>query len=112
VADVRLTTPIATSAISARDHFKYVPSIDSITPSSGPITGATVVTITGSGFSTAPKGTTIKFATKRSVLVECSSSTTCVAKAPAHEAGAVEVTATVNAETSVVNPSGDSFTYG
>lgn len=112
LADIRITTPVATSAASARDHFKYIPSIESLTPNAGPVAGGVLITVTGSGFSTAAKATTIKFGTKRSIQVECSSSTTCTTTAPAHEAAVVDVIATVNGESSLANPPGDSFTYG
>jgi alpha-tubulin suppressor-like RCC1 family protein len=112
LVDVRVTTPIATSVISTRDRFKYIPSVDGIAPDVGPVAGGTVVTITGSGFSTTTGATTIKFGTKHATLVQCSSSTTCTATAPAHEAGTVDVVATVNAEASAPSPPGDSFTYG
>jgi hypothetical protein len=112
LVDVRVTTPIATSALSTRDRFKYIPSVDGIAPNAGSVAGGAVVTITGSGFSTTAGATTIKFGTKHATLVQCISSTTCTAVAPAHEAGTVDVIATVNAEASATSPPGDSFTYG
>ncbi len=112
IVDVHVTTPIATSATSTKDRFKYLPTIASISPSSGSVAGGTVVTITGTGFSTVDKATTIQFGTKRSLHVVCTSSTTCTATAPPHEAGAVDVTATVNSAKSLPNPSVDQFTYG
>ena len=50
--DVTVTTAGGTSATSTADKFTYypVPTVGSISPASGPATGGTVVTITGSGF--------------------------------------------------------------
>jgi len=50
--DVRVTTPGGTSPISAGDVFQYTGPVDvtGISPTSGPETGGTVVTITGTGF--------------------------------------------------------------
>jgi len=50
--DVRVITPGGTSAISNADKFTHL-SIVSISPTSGPATGGTTVTITGSGFTNA-----------------------------------------------------------
>ena len=52
---VRVTTPGGTSATSTADQFTYVPApiVTGVSPSTGPTTGGTKVTITGSGFTTA-----------------------------------------------------------
>ena len=109
--DITVTTPISTSPITARDHFKLLPSVESVAPASGPVAGGNIVTITGSGFATAPGATTIKFADKRSLVVSCSSTTTCTATAPAHEAGSVAVVVTANSLTSAAS-AGDLYSYG
>ncbi len=111
-ADVTVTAAAGTSALVAGDRFKYAPSIASVSPNSGPLTGHVEVTITGSGFALGATATIIKFATKRAGSVNCTSSTTCTAIAPSHEAGTVDVRATVNKVTSPIAPAGDSFTYG
>ena len=49
--DVTVTTSGSTSTTSSSDQFTYVPSVTGISPSSGPASGGTLVTITGSGFS-------------------------------------------------------------
>ena len=61
-ANVTVTTSSETSATSANDQFTYVPSVTSVNPSSGPASGGSVVTIDGSGFSTA---STVEFGTDR-----------------------------------------------
>ena len=110
-ADVTVTTTSGTSALVAGDRFKYAPSVSAIAPNSAPITGHLEVTISGSGFALGATATIIKFGTKRAGSVNCSSSTTCTAMVPAHEAGTIEVRVTVNKVTSPLAPSGDSFTY-
>jgi hypothetical protein len=47
--DVTVTSPGGTSAVSPADVFTYGHSITTLSPSSGPVTGGTTVTITGSG---------------------------------------------------------------
>ncbi len=60
------------------------PTTTSITPSIGPRYGGSTVTITGSGFSTAPGGTTVKFGDDQAIApyVSCPSTTECVAQTP------------------------------
>jgi len=50
--DVTVTTPGGTSATSPADQFTYlgVPTVISLSPSSGPSSGGTLVTITGNNF--------------------------------------------------------------
>ncbi|WP_345718827.1 beta strand repeat-containing protein [Kineosporia mesophila] len=52
VVDVRVTGPGGTTATSSGDRFTYraVPVIGALSPSSGPVTGGTPVTLSGSGF--------------------------------------------------------------
>lgn len=53
--DITVTVPGATSAISAADRFTYVaaPVVSSISTATGPTSGGTHVTITGTGFTSA-----------------------------------------------------------
>jgi hypothetical protein len=52
--DVRVTNNAGISSTSSADHFTYTaaaaPAVSSITPTSGPATGGTTVTVVGSGF--------------------------------------------------------------
>src|SRR5207244_3709415 len=53
--DVRVTTSGGTSAIVAGDHFTYTavaPAVTAVSPNTGPTTGGTSVTITGTNFIT------------------------------------------------------------
>jgi streptogramin lyase len=108
--DVRVTTPAGTSAISSADKFKFYPTIAGVTPSTGSRSGGTPVTIKGSGFGLGTKATVLKFGTAKGLSVNCGSSTECTAVTPAHAAGTVDVTATVNKVNSP-KVAADRFTY-
>ena len=70
-------------------HFKFRPSITSISPSSGPLAGGTTLTITGTNFEVGIDR--IDFLLKE-VEAECTSETVCTVVAPAgKEAGTVPV---------------------
>jgi hypothetical protein len=105
--DVRVTTVAGTSAIVAGDKFTYyeMPTITSISPASGPLAGRTVVTITGTGFTSA---STVKFGTK-TASVRYNSATRLTATSPAG-AGTVDVRVTTPRGTSAI-VAGDKFTY-
>lgn len=108
--DVTVTSPVGTSAITAADHYTYEPTVEGLSPNTGPVAGGTTVTITGTGFALGSTATIVKFATKRATSVNCTSSTLCTAVAPAHEAGTVAVKVTVAKVSSPANP-GDLYTY-
>jgi Pro-kumamolisin, activation domain/IPT/TIG domain len=84
--------------------YQLFPSVTGISLSSGPVTGAVAVTVTGTNFSTAPGGTTFNFGTLVATGVTCSS-TQCNMTAPVRDSTAgflqVQVTATVNGYTSI-----------
>ena len=89
--DITVTTPVATSATSSTDRFTYVtpPTVSAISPTSGPIKGGTVVTITGSNFT----GTSaVKFGTKAATSFTVNSPTQITATAPAAAVGTVDIT--------------------
>jgi hypothetical protein len=108
--DVTVTGGGNTSIVGTEDKFTYTsgPAIASISPDSGPLAGGTVVTISGTGFSTT--GSTVDFGTVAGTSVTCSSATSCVATSPAGTAGAVDVTVTAGGNTSIVGLA-DLFTY-
>jgi hypothetical protein len=69
---------------AVRDYYKFQePEVSSLTPSAGPRAGGTSVTITGSGFGLDPGETELFFGKVPATSVECSSSSTCTAIAPA-----------------------------
>ena len=82
------------------------PTVTSISPTSGPATGETQVTITGTNFTSSA---TVSFGTYAATGVSCASTTSCVATSPAGS-GTVDVTVTTAAGTSATS-SGDKFTY-
>ncbi len=85
------------------------PTISKVQPTSGPDSGGTSVTITGSGFSTTAGATAVKFGSTAATGVTCISTTSCTAFSPPG-IGTVDVTATVSAHTSSTSPS-DQFIY-
>jgi hypothetical protein len=100
---------------TARDFYRYkTPSVDAISPATGPRTSGTVVTITGHGFAVGESGTEVLFGKNPSRSVSCSSESTCTAVTPgANKAGPVYVKATVATDItgrSKKNP-GAVFTY-
>ncbi len=107
--DVTITNGAGTSATSSADHFKYVPNVSSVTPSSGPTAGGTDVTVTGAGFALG-SATVFKFGAAKATAVNCGSSTTCTMLTPRHAAATVDVRATVAGAVSA-KASGDQFTY-
>lgn len=90
------------------------PDVFSVTPSIGPGTASTFVTVQGTGFGA---GTTFAFGQLAATGVSCSSSTTCTMFAPPQNGfgsatEAVPVIATNSAGyQSAQEPTGDSFTY-
>ena len=83
-----------------------VPTVTSVSPTSGTTSGGTQVTIIGTNFTS---GATVSFGTNAATGVSCASTTSCVATSPAGS-GVVDVTVTTAAGTSATS-SGDKFTY-
>ena len=106
--NITVTTPGGTSTAVSADVFSYepVPRVTSLTPSAGPLTGATAVTVTGTGFTA---GSTVDFGTTPGSLVTLSGTTSLTATSPAG-AGAVNVTVVTPGGTSATVPA-DLFTY-
>jgi hypothetical protein len=126
VADVQLCTVTDCSSPTSQngdssDVFLLFPpgnpKIDSITPSSGPVTGGTNVTITGENLGCV---TSISFGSRQAetfsnqtALLDCGSSTVVTVTAPAGAAvGTVPVTVhTVESDATGAAPASGSFTY-
>jgi hypothetical protein len=100
---VSVTTPVGTSSVPGL--FTYLPApplppvVVLVAPLTGPITGGTAVTITGTGFSGA---TAVAFDGVAATDVVVSSDTSITATTPAHAAGLVAVSVTTPAGTSTV----------
>lgn len=82
------------------------PTVTNVTPNSGPATGGTDVTITGTGFAQTP---TITFGGTPATNIFWISSTWLICTTPAHAAGAVDVVVT-NPDTQAGTGT-DAFTY-
>ncbi|WP_332801997.1 beta strand repeat-containing protein [Sphingomonas sp. RT2P30] len=106
--DVRVTAVDGTSATSAVDRFSYVstPIVTTLSPASGPTTGGTSVTITGTGFTGA---TAVKFGATAATRFTVVSATQIVATAPAGS-GTVDVQVTTPDGTGTTNVA-DQYTY-
>jgi hypothetical protein len=113
--DITITTTFGTSKITTKDHYKYLPVITSVFPTSGPITGISewgVAWITGYGFQNGfPTTTAVTYGTTpvSQEHVSCGGGL-CEVWVPAHAAGKVDVKATVNGATSAKTKT-DLFTY-
>jgi hypothetical protein len=83
-----------------------LPTVTSVSPNSGPTTGGTAVTITGTNFAA---GATVTFGTTAATNVAVVNSATITATAPAGSAGAVTVTVTVSGQSASL-ASGFSYT--
>jgi hypothetical protein len=110
--DVTVTTPGGTSATNANDQYTYTPppapTVAKVSPGSGPSTGGTSVTITGTGFTGA---TAVNFGQGNPAKFSVTNDTTIVATAPsASSLGAVDVTVTTPGGTSATSAA-DQYTY-
>jgi hypothetical protein len=111
VSDVTVSTPSGTSSPVTADQFTYTsgatPAITAVSPASGPSTGGTTVTITGTGFTGATK---VTFGGVAATSFTVNSATKITAVSPAGIVGVrtVRVTTPVG-ETPVVTA--DDFTY-
>ncbi|WP_336691434.1 IPTL-CTERM sorting domain-containing protein [Delftia acidovorans] len=106
--DVRITTVGGTSATSTADQFTYVaaPTVTSISPSSGPQTGGTTVTLTGTNLGGA---TAVTFGSTAATGFTVNSATQITATSPAGT-GTVDVRVTTVGGTSA-SSTADQFTY-
>jgi hypothetical protein len=105
--DVTVTGPAGTSAKSSKFEFHYDsrPAVSNVAPNSGPSSGGTKVTITGTGLSAV---TAVSFGSKKA-KVDSKSRTSLVATSPAGS-GTVDVIVTSPGGTSVKSAV-DHFSY-
>ena len=102
-----LLSALILALLVVRPAFAATPTVTSVSPSSGPTAGGTVVTITGTGLT----GTTgVKFGTVAATSFTFVNDTTVTAVAPAHVAGAADVQVTDDEGVSPV-VAGDVFTF-
>ncbi len=110
--DVKVSTSEGTSSPTTSDQFTYTPmvsppSVGSVTPNSGPLSGGTPVTITGTGFTGA---TQVRFGPNPPVPFMVVSGTEITTTSPMGAPGPVDVQVTGPGGTSMTSP-GDQFTY-
>ncbi len=109
--DVTVTTPGGPSATSPADQFTYIsaaPTVAGVSPTIGPVTGGTVVTITGTNLANA---TAVNFGTAAVTSVISDSATQIVVVSPAGTSlGAVNVYVTTPGGMSATSPA-DLFFY-
>jgi hypothetical protein len=105
--DVRVTTPLGTSAVTPADHFTYTngPIVTGVTPGSGPPAGGTTVTITGLQLTGA---TAVDFGSIPASFSNNSATSITAVSPPG--TGAVNVTVTNPKGTSITSIL-DEFTY-
>ena len=108
--DVTVTTPAGTSPTSAADQFTFAavaaPTVTALSPTTGPATGGTTVTITGTGFTGA---TAVDFGTTAATSFTVVNNTTITAVTPAGT-GTMGVTVITPAGTSPVSTASQ-FTF-
>lgn len=85
-----------------------VPTVTGVSPNTGPTTGGTSVTVTGSNFVTG--NTTVKFGSVAATNVTVNTASSLTATTPAEGPGAVDVTVTTPNGTSATS-SADQFTF-
>ena len=108
--DVRVMTPGGTSTTSPADKFTYVarPVVTKILPTSGPRTGSTLVTVTGTALYYTG-GTVVKFGTTPGTIMS-HTATSITVKSPPHAAGTVDVIVTTPGGSSATSLA-DRFRY-
>jgi len=94
---VTVTATVGGVPATGSATYTYIPppSLTSISPTSGPATGGTVVAVNGTGFISG--STTVRFGSNLATDVSCASSTQCQATSPAG-VGVVLVTVVVGAQ--------------
>jgi hypothetical protein len=108
--DVTVTTPDGQSPTNSADEFTYVvdtPTIQKISPKSGPTVGGAKVTIIGSDLSGA---TVVDFGSVPATSLMVNSDQSITAVSPPGALGTVDVTVTTPGGTSPVDPS-DQYNY-
>jgi hypothetical protein len=109
--DVTVTTGGGVSATSPADQYTYivppVPKVTGNSPNSGPSTGGTIVSISGTGFTYA---SAVKFGANAASKFTVSNDGLITATAPAGNLGTVHVTVATGSGTSATSTA-DQFTY-
>jgi len=88
--DVQVTNSNGSDILYDAFTYHNAPTISSVSPGSGPSSGGTSVTVTGSNFTTA-SATSVRFGGTLATSVTMVNSTTVTCNTPAHSAGLVDV---------------------
>ena len=112
VVDIRVSTPEGISAQVPADDFEFLapgdpPTVTAVAPTSGPTTGGTDVTVTGTDFAGA---TSVTFGGTEGTDLDVVSDTTLTVVSPPHGTGVVNVRVETADGTSAV-VAADEFTY-
>ena len=103
--------PVSGNLITAAMALPGSPTVTGVSPTSGPDSGGTTVTVTGTNFT--PGSTTVVFGDAgHSVPGTVTSTTQLTALSPPHGTGTVDITVSTPAGASAANPPADQFTYG
>ncbi len=109
---ITITNVAGTSPVTTKVGFKVgSPTIASLSPSHGPMTGGQEVTVSGSGYAPGPGATTFLFGKTAATAVACQSTAHCTMLAPpGAKAGSVGVVAEVGKAKSKKAPASE-YTY-
>lgn len=112
---ITVITPAGTSTTSSADQFTYnatppptPPTVTGVSPNSGPTTGGTTVTITGTNLDKTI--VSVKFSGTNAASFTPGTATSFTAVTPSHAAGVTDVVVTTSDGTSTVT-SADQFTF-
>ena len=107
--DVTVVSSNGTSATGPADKFTYegVPTVTGVSPNTGPTTGGTSVTVTGTNFTDA---TAVNFGATAGTGLVVNSATSISITSPPGTAGTIDVTVTTPVDTSATSRA-DDFTY-
>jgi hypothetical protein len=120
--DITVQTPAGTSSITSADHYTYLPPAPTVTgaaPSTGPATGGTNVTVTGTGFQGTGFSATDVFVGAVDISTQCpgapcftvsSPTSITIPMMPAHAVGTVDITVETSGGISATSPS-DQYAY-
>jgi large repetitive protein len=111
IVDVTVTRPIGgTSPITAADQYHYIapPSVSSVGPGDGPISGGNSVTITGTNLTGA---ISVSFGTLAAAGFSVDSATQITAIVPAGSTGSVDVTVAIPIGGTSATGVADGYTY-
>jgi hypothetical protein len=103
-----VSTSVGVLLVASTGSPPPVPAVTAVSPDTGPTSGGTVVTLTGTGFTGA---FAVEFGTVAGTGLVVNSSSSISVTSPAKSASTVDVTVTTPGGTSLVNAPADHFTF-